>query len=210
MGPQMLKSNSLWRIFFLCGGLGKSGVSSQGMWQNHWYTTVNILELLSILSWPILDLEIQTQTNWKKYHAVRSVRVSFYPIDRNEHRCVLLTQVACQNQSTESWKKPWEFSQKWHVFRFSTERMLEKSPVSVKTSRSGAFRVSHLPGKFQALLPFFSRCFFGLFRNHLPKWSKENHVQQQLWIKSYVTTLWFIRFDSFPVLPSVLLGWWVF
>ena len=29
-------TNSLWRNFFLCAGLGKSGVSSQGLWAKSW------------------------------------------------------------------------------------------------------------------------------------------------------------------------------
>ena len=35
--PQTFPS-SLWRNFFLCGGLGKFGVSSQGMWAKSWKT----------------------------------------------------------------------------------------------------------------------------------------------------------------------------
>lgn len=86
------------------------------------------------------------------------------------------------------------------VTRQGFPRRMFRISCFLKTS-SRCFRVSR-HGEISGTATFLPGVFIGLFRNHLPKWSKENHVQQQLWIKSYVTTWWFIRFDSYPILPS--------
>ena len=46
-------TNSLWRNFFLCGGLGKFGVSSQGMWAKSW-------NQLRLVVYPIIYRDLYT------------------------------------------------------------------------------------------------------------------------------------------------------
>ncbi len=102
MGPRRF-TNSLGRNFFLCGDLGKFGVSSQGMWAKSWSAEMSICPLyvghghgsssgMLLYNWLICSKSCEISTSLRFHDKCNryTVRRSVLPARKNNHVALVI------------------------------------------------------------------------------------------------------------------------
>ncbi len=146
---------------------------------------INILELLSILSWPILVRKYRL----KHYFAM--LWGLFYPIDKNLQICplnpgVVVTRAPIHTRDLQTL---------WYVKVCQVE-CLESPVQGKKAAGMSGYHTREISGTSN----FFTGCkltFLAIIHQ-----SEAKKIMFNNNYGSYVATLWFIRFNSYPILPS--------